>query len=62
MEYFQYKEKISREFVNVSENSEYPLAEMYEIYLRYEYLDAGTWKGIGEILNVFVEEQAKLGM
>lgn len=61
MEYFQYKEKVSREIVNASENSEYPLAEMYEIYLKYEYLDVGTWKGIEEILNVFVEEQAKLG-
>ncbi len=61
MEYFQYKESISRAFVNSSENSVYPLAELYEIYLKHEYLHVGTWKGIEEILNVFVVEQAKLG-
>ena len=62
MEYFQYKENISREFINSSENSVYPLAELYEIYLKHEYLDVATWKGIEEVLNVFVAEQEKLGV
>ena len=53
MEYFQYKEAINKEFINSSQNSVYPLAELYEIYLKYEYLHVDTWKGIEEILDVF---------
>lgn len=55
-EYFQYKEGISREFVNAAWQGEAVLAELWKIYLKYEYLEIDTWKGIEDILGIYVRD------
>lgn len=56
-EYFQYFEKISTDFVNAANHSEAVLAELWEIYLKYEYLRIENWEEIEELLNVYVMER-----
>ena len=54
-EYFQYEET-SEEFVNAAWQGEAVLAELWEIYLKYEYLGMDTWEEIEGILAVYVRE------
>lgn len=58
-EYFQYCEKISTDFVNATNHSEAVLAELWEIYLKYEYLGIENQKEIEELLNVYVMERGQ---
>ena len=55
-EYFRYKEEISEEFVHAAWQGEAVLAELWGIYLKYEYLGMDTWEEIEEILAVYVRE------
>lgn len=55
-EYFLYSEQISTEFVGAAGHSDRILAELWEIYLKYEYLKADTWAEIEDILKVYVTE------
>lgn len=55
-EYFQYKEEISKEFINAAWQGESVLLELWGIYLKYEYLEMDTWDGIEDILGIYVKE------
>ena len=57
-EYFRYCEKISRDFINASEKEEGVLAQLWELYLKNEYLQADTWDEIESILTAYVEMKA----
>lgn len=39
-EYFQYSEKINRDFINASYEKDWVLAQLWDIYLENEYLRA----------------------
>ena len=54
-EYFQYCEKISRDFINGSEKEPWVLAQLWELYLKNEYLKADTWDEIESILRTYVD-------
>lgn len=56
-EYFQYSEKINRDFINASYKKEWVLAQLWDIYLENEYLRADTWGEIEGILNAYVNGQ-----
>jgi hypothetical protein len=57
-EYFVYCEQINREFVETAVQRDDILETLWNIYLKYEYLRADTWKEIEDILNVYVSEWA----
>ena len=54
-EYFRYCEKIRRDFINASEKEEGVLAQLWELYLKNEYLQADTWDEIESILTAYVK-------
>ncbi len=54
-EYFQYCEKNSRDFINASEKEHWVLAQLWELYLKNEYLKADTWDEIESILRTYVD-------
>ena len=56
-EYFQYCEKISRDFINASGKDDWVLAQLWELYLKNEYLRADTWAEIEGLLNAYVDRQ-----
>lgn len=56
-EYFQYCEKISRDFINASGKDDWVLAQLWELYLENEYLRADTWGEIEGLLNAYVDRQ-----
>lgn len=58
-EYFLYNEQISKEFVNVSARSSRIIKELWDIYLKYEYLRVDTWEEIDCLLQIYVEEHNK---
>ena len=56
-EYFRYCEKISRDFINASEKENMILAQLWELYLKNEYLKADTWDEIESILRAYVDKR-----
>lgn len=56
-EYLMYADDIDKEHIEACLRYERPIAELYKIYQRYEYLQYGRWDGIRELLNVLVHEQ-----
>ena len=54
-EYFQYSREISADFVNATRQSDKILAELWQIYLKYEYLGMDTWEEIEDILNTYTD-------
>ena len=56
-EYFRYCEKISRDFINASEKEDLILAQLWELYLKNEYLKADTWDEIESILRAYVDKR-----
>ena len=50
-----YCEKISRDFINASEKEHWVLAQLWELYLKNEYLKADTWDEIESILRTYVD-------
>lgn len=55
-EYFLYSGRISRKFAEAASHSNSILEELWEIYLKFEYLNADTWTQLEEILHVYVME------
>lgn len=56
-EYFMYADDIDQEHIETCLRYERPIAELYRVYQRYEYLQYGRWEEIEELLNVLVREQ-----
>lgn len=57
-EYFQYKEEISEDFINATGQRDRILEELWEIYLKHEYLGMDTWEEIEELLEVYARKYA----
>ena len=58
-EYFQYCEEVTDSIFSVSVGKDHVLQELWEVYLKYEYLGVENWKGIEELLNVYTVECEK---
>lgn len=56
-EYFLYAEEISEKHIRACLNCGEIIASLYQIYLKYEYLQYSRWEDIEEILDVLVREQ-----
>lgn len=56
-EYFLYAEEISEKHIRVCLNCGEIIASLYQIYLKYEYLQYSRWEDIEEILDVLAREQ-----
>lgn len=56
-EYLMCADDISREHIGACLRYEEPIAELYRVYQRYEYLRYGRWEEIEELLDVLVREQ-----
>lgn len=56
-EYFRYCEEISRDFINASAGEEQILSQLWDIYLKNEYLGADTWGEIEGLLNAYVDRR-----
>ncbi len=55
-EYFLYNKHASRVFLEAAAGKENILGELWEIYLKNEYLGADTWEQIETMLQFYVEE------
>lgn len=55
-EYFIYAEDLKKNHLNICLKYENVISELYELYLKYEYLNCSTWENIEEILNVLVQK------
>lgn len=56
-EYFLYKEEISKEIIETGLRAENLLDELYQLYLKYEWLQITSWEKIEEILRVYAGER-----
>ena len=53
-EYFLYADDIEKDHIKACLECENAIAELYNLYLKCEYLRCGRWDDIEELLNVFV--------
>ena len=53
-EYFLYHEHFEPEFVELALEKEDILRELYDLYLKYEMVEVGTWEEIDSLLKLFV--------
>lgn len=60
-EYFLYAEDIAQEHIKTCLKCENAIAELYDLYLKYEYLRCSRWDDIEELLDVFVSRQEDCG-
>lgn len=60
-EYFLYAEDIAQEHIKACLKCESAIAELYHLYLKYEYLRCSRWDDIEELLDVFVSRQEDSG-
>ena len=58
-EYFLWKEDINTEYIQLLSGNDSVLQTLYDIYLKYEYLDVGTWLAIDELLEVYKDNCMK---
>lgn len=52
-EYFEWKEDIDHKAVESLKNISHPLAELWQYYLKHEYVSISTWKDIDELLSCY---------
>ncbi len=57
-EYFLYKEEISTEFLETVSKEPEIYRVLWEMYLKYEYLEVGTWENVDEMLRVYCKENS----
>ena len=50
-EYFRYKENIKADYISACLREEYIFSSLYELYLKYEHLNVGSWEQVEELLN-----------
>ena len=53
-EYFLYAEDIADNHIKACLKCENVIAELYDLYLKWEYLRCSRWEDIEELLDVFV--------
>jgi hypothetical protein len=58
-EYMLYKEKLDGVFVEAAYQREGILKSLWKLYQKHEYLNAGTWEGIEEILREYTRQYGK---
>ena len=58
-EYFIYKESLNQSLVEIGLQEE--MDELYQTYLKYEWLQMGTWEEIGQLIVVYVTEHRGKG-
>ncbi len=56
-EYFLYAEDIAEAHINACLKCESVIAQLYELYLKCEYLRCDRWEDIEELLDVFAARQ-----
>lgn len=56
-EYFLYAEDIADNYIKACLKCDNAIAELYDLYLKYEYLRCSRWDDIEELLEVFVSRQ-----
>ena len=54
-----YEEEISKEIIETGLRAENLLDELYQLYLKYEWLQITSWEKIEEILRVYAGERKK---
>lgn len=57
-EYFRYCEKINVDFINAAVKEEWILGQLWDLYLKNEYLKADTWDEIESILKAYADRKA----
>ena len=60
-EYFLYAEDIADSHIKACLKCEYAIAELYDLYLKYEYLRCSRWEDIEGLLDMFVSRQKDCG-
>lgn len=60
-EYFLYVEEIADAHIEACFKCENAIAELYDLYLKYEYLRCDRWEDIEELLDVLVSGQEDCG-
>ncbi|MDY3854425.1 MAG: hypothetical protein SO170_05600 [Butyribacter sp.] len=55
-EYFIYKECLNQSLVEIGLQEENVMNGLYHTYLKYEWLQIGTWDEIEELLKVYVKK------
>lgn len=56
-EYFIYAEDIEDAHIEACLKCEYTIAELYDLYLKCEYLRYSRWEDIEKLLDVFIARQ-----
>ena len=57
-EYFLYHQGISKRFLELVQDIDDILANLYRLYLKYEELSIITWAGIEELLEMYISDNA----
>ena len=60
-EYFLYKESLDQSIVEIGLQEDDVLDGLYQTYLKYEWLQVGTWEEIGQLIMVYVTEHRGKG-
>lgn len=60
-EYFLYAEEIADDHIEACLKCENAIAELYDLYLKCEYLRCDRWEDIEELLDMFVSGQEDCG-
>lgn len=60
-EYFLYVEEIADDHIEACLKCKNAIAELYDLYLKCEYLQCDRWNDIEELLDVFVSGQEHCG-
>ena len=60
-EYFIYKESLDQSLVEIGLQEDDVLDGLYQTYLKYEWLQVGTWDEIVELLKVYVNMRQEKG-
>jgi hypothetical protein len=60
-EYFIYKESLDQSLVKIGLQEDDVLDGLYQTYLKYEWLQVGTWEEIKELLKVYVKKRQEKG-
>lgn len=57
-EYFLYHQGTSKRFLELVQDIDDILANLYRLYLKYEELSIITWAGIEELLEMYISDNA----
>lgn len=60
-EYFLYQEDIVAEFFEIAVQRKGIYQELWNLYLKYEYLEVDTWEQIEEMLKLYCHQEKRKG-